>query len=128
MYNKDSFIGGYMRSPFVAGLIVAVFGAFCILITGCAATNALGERLLKAKVLSEKEKGALVVCTRANALMYGGGNIAIVKTTKSFSGTVEVKQGCGVKITTNPKKEAPSNPAEDLLNRMFDSPASLVGE
>lgn len=127
MYNIDKSGGGplmlmYSKFNFI------VIGLFLFLLSGCAATNALGERLLKAKGLSEKEKGALVVCTRANALMYGGGNIAIVKTTKSFTGTVEVKKGCGVKIIANPTKQTPSNPAEDLLDTMFNNPSELITE
>ena len=129
---KEPSIEGYMKSPFVAGLIIAVFAAFCILVSGCASTAGLGKRLLKAKIVSEANKGALAVCTRANALMYGGGNIAIVKTTKDFTGTVEVKKGCEVKITTQKAKnsttENPNNPAEDLLHKMFNNPNELIAE
>ena len=95
-------------------------------LSGCAATNALGERLLKAKIFSEKEKGALAICTRANALMYGGGNIAIVKTTKHFHGTVKVKKGCQIEVINDPKKTKPSNPAEDLLETIFTEPETLI--
>lgn len=129
---KEPSIEGYMRSPFVAGLIIAVFAAFCILASGCASTAGLGKRLLKAKIVSEENKGALAICTRANALMYGGGNITVIKTAKDFQGTVEVKKGCAVKITARKAKndttQNPNNPAEDLLNSMFLTPEKLIAE
>jgi len=139
MYNinnggnmKEPSIEGYMKSPFVAGLIIAVFCAFIVLASGCASTAGLGKRLLKAKIVSEEHKGALAVCTRANALMYGGGNIAVVKTTKDFQGTVEVKKGCAVKITAGKAKNSttqnPNNPAEELLDKMFNNPEELIAE
>ncbi len=129
---KEPSIEGYIKSPFVAGLIIAVFSAFCILVTGCASTAGLGKRLLKAKIVSEENKGALAICTRANALMYGGGNITVIKTAKDFQGTVEVKKGCAVKITTQKAKNRttpnPKNPAEELLDTMFKTPEKLIEE
>ncbi len=122
----------YYNSPFFVGVIIAAFFFFCIFITGCASTAGLGKRLLQAKIVSEKHKGVLAICTRANALMYGGGNIAIVKTTKDFQGTVEVKKGCAVKITSQKAKNStasnPKNPAEELLDTMFKTPERLIGE
>jgi len=129
---KEPSIEGYMKSPFVAGLIIAVFCAFSILVSGCASTAGLGKRLLKAKIVSEENKGAFAICTRANALMYGGGNIAVVKTAKDFEGTVEVKKGCAVKITAQKAKnittQNTNNPAEELLDTMFNHPNELIGE
>lgn len=127
---KEPSIEGYMKSPFVAGLIIAGFCAFLVLVAGCASTAGLGKRLLKAKIVSEEHKGALAVCTRANALMYGGGNITVIKTAKDFQGTVEVKKGCAVKITAQKAKNDttsnPNNPAEELLDKMFNNPGELI--
>ena len=107
-----------------------VIALLIFLFSGCASTAGLGKRLLKAKIVSEEHKGALAVCTRANALMYGGGNIAVVKTTKDFQGIVEVKKGCAVKITAGKAKNSttqnPKNPAEELLDTMFNHPTELV--
>lgn len=129
---KEPSIEGYMKSPFVAGLIIAVFCAFSIVVSGCASTAGLGKRLLKAKIVSEENKGALAICTRANALMYGGGNITIIKTTKDFTGTVKVKKGCTVEIIAQKAKkdttQNPKNPAKELLDTMFNTPEKLIGE
>lgn len=109
-----------------------VIALLIFLFSGCASTAGLGKRLLKAKIVSEEHKGALAVCTRANALMYGGGNIAIIKTAKDFQGTVEVKKGCTVKITAQKAKNSttqnPKNPAEELLDTMFNHPNELIAE
>lgn len=75
------------------------------LLTGCGATGPLGERLLRAKLLSEEKKGALVVCFRANAIVYGGGNTAVVKLTSQFKGRVEVKNQCEIIISTTEGEE-----------------------
>jgi len=112
--------------------IIIVVIVLSILFSGCASTAGLGKRLLKAKIVSEENKGALAICTRANALMYGGGNIAVIKTAKDFQGTVEVKKGCAVKITArkanNDTTQNPNNPAEELLDKMFNNPGELIAE
>jgi len=131
MYNIDKSGGGLMfyfnkLILFVVGLLLLFY------LTSCASTAGLGKRLLKAKIVSEEHKGALAVCTRANALMYGGGNIAVIKTAKDFQGTVEVKKGCAVKIVAGKAKNSttqnPKNPAEELLDTMFNHPNELIGE
>jgi len=131
MYNIDKSGGGLLMLMFSKFNFIVV-GLLLFLLSGCASTAGLGKRLLKAKIVSEEHKGALAVCTRANALMYGGGNIAVIKTAKDFQGTVEVKKGCAVKIVAGKAKNSttqnPKNPAEELLDTMFNRPNELIGE
>ena len=131
MYNINKNGGGFLML-FVGKLNLVVIGLLLFFLSGCASTAGLGKRLLKAKIVSEENKGAFAICTRANALMYGGGNIAVVKTAKDFQGTVEVKKGCAVKITAQKAKndttQNPNNPAEDLLDTMFNTPEKLIVE
>jgi len=75
------------------------------LLMGCGATGPLGERLLKARLLSEEKKGVLVVCFKANAILYGDGITAVVKTTAKFKGKVEVKAGCEIEVNTEGEDE-----------------------
>jgi len=74
-----------------------------IFLSSCAVTGPLGKRLLKAKLISEEKKGALVMCIKAKALMYGGGTTAMIKLTNDFKGTVVVTENCGIKV--NPKED-----------------------
>lgn len=76
-----------------------LFMTFIPFLGACTTISGLtGKQIIEKDMKKQETKGALVVCIKGEALLYGGGKIIYARAAKGFKGTVIVKD-CDVKIT-----------------------------
>lgn len=78
-----------------------LFVIFWLFLSGCATVSGLtGKQMIEKDLNKQEQKGALVVCVKANALLYGTGKIVYARAAEDFKGTITIKD-CGVNINND---------------------------